>query len=113
MRARMNRLTHRKRILITGAAGNLGQKLQRHLQQRGVYEQVLLDRCADGKRNIIAAELQRPNQEWERHFASVDCVVHLAGDANPHASWPSLLGNNITATRNVLEAATVHKVPRV
>ena len=46
-------------------------------------------------------------------FDGVECVVHLAAEANSAAPWQSVLINNIVATINVFEAAVRHGVRRV
>ncbi len=45
-------------VLITGAAGNLGAKLRRHLEGR--YRLRLLDRDPRGDPDIVPADLARP-----------------------------------------------------
>lgn len=83
-----------KRVLITGAAGNLGQKLCRHLEQRGGYELIALDlkNAPDG---IVGADLSVASESWRHLFAGVDCVVHLAAQTSSAASWQSVLMNNV------------------
>jgi NAD+ dependent glucose-6-phosphate dehydrogenase len=48
-----------------------------------------------------------------RAFAGMDAVVHLAATATLAADWPDVLRNNITGTRNVLEAAVRTGVQQV
>jgi nucleoside-diphosphate-sugar epimerase len=94
--------------LITGAAGNLGAKLRRHLEGR--YELRLLDRDADPRGNgsdpaITVADLAEWNDAWPRLFEGCDAVVHLAADPVAHRTWEELLGPNIDAVANAYEAA--------
>ena len=101
------------RVLITGAAGNLGQRLCRHLKSKGGFELVLVDLNSAPDSGIVSANLSVANEPWERLFSGVDCVVHLAANGYSGAPWQSLLSNNIVATINVLDAAVAHGVRRI
>lgn len=97
------------RILITGAAGNLGRKLAEHLAPRCLL--TLLDRVAAP--GVIAADLGVWNDDWAQHFKGIDAVVHLAGNPIAYHDWPELIGPNIDAVANVFEAAARNGVRRV
>ena len=84
-----------RRVLITGAAGNLGAKLAAHC--RSSLELVLLDK-PDGDLSVW-------DERWVSRFEGVDSVVHLAGNPVAYHSWDELTGPNIDAVLNVLEAA--------
>jgi uronate dehydrogenase len=99
----------RPRVLITGAAGNLGAKLSAHLGGRA--DLVRLDRTAGP--GVVAADLGDWAGGWPAHFAGVDTVVHLAGDSVAYHDWPELTGPNVDAVLNVFEAAATHGVRRV
>ena len=71
-----------KTVLITGAAGNLGDKLRRHLEGR--HSLRLLDIDARGDASILRADLSRWDENWASHFRGADCVVHLAADPTAH-----------------------------
>ena len=90
-------------VLVTGAAGNLGAKLHRHLEGR--YDLRLLDRDPGGDHAIHAADLSRWDEAWVRLFAGVDAVVHLAADPTAIRDWPELIAPNIDATIHTYEAA--------
>jgi uronate dehydrogenase len=90
-------------ILITGAAGNLGGKLRRHLEGR--YELRLLDRDPRGDAAIHAADLSRWDDDWVRRFEGVDAVVHLAADPVAFRPWSDLLAPNVDALIHAYEAA--------
>src|SRR5215468_8860109 len=96
-------MAERQTVLITGAAGNLGAKLRRHLEGR--YALRLLDIDPRGDRTILQADLSRRDKGWLEQFQGVDAVVHLAADPTAHQSWANLIGPNIDATINVLDAA--------
>jgi NAD+ dependent glucose-6-phosphate dehydrogenase len=100
-----------KTVLITGASGNLGSKLRRHLQGR--YTLRLLDRKPKGKLPIALTDLSTWDEAWVDLFQGVDIVVHLAANAIAHRRWPALIGPNIDATINVFATAAEAKVKRV
>ncbi len=97
-------------ILITGASGNLGGKLRRHLEGR--YPLCLLDR-AGGDPAIVAADLATWDQRWVDLFSGVGVVVHLAADPTAQQTWPNLVGPNVDAVLNVFHAAVRAGVKRV
>lgn len=97
-------------VLITGAAGNLGQKLRRHLEGR--YELRLLDRDPRGDPAIQAADLSEWEEGWVRAFRGADAVVHLAADPVAYRSWAELVGPNIDALINTYEASAQAGVRR-
>src|SRR5919201_4365066 len=98
-------------VLITGAAGNLGSKLRRHLQGR--YELRLLDLDPRDDAAIVAADLSRWDLAWADRFQGVDTVVHLAANAVAQQPWPSVVGPNIDVTIHVYQAAVRAGVRRV
>jgi uronate dehydrogenase len=99
------------RILITGAAGNLGGKLVTDWQAEGEHELVLLDRV--GGADVISADISAFDAEWAERFSGVDVVVHLAGQISPASKWEQVQPANIVGTANVLRAAREAGVPRV
>lgn len=100
-----------KKVVITGAAGNIGGKLTVWL--RGRYELILLDKHTSAGAPIVAADLEDDSATWGREFAGAAAVVHLAANSTAQAAWPDLIGPNIDATINVFEAAVGAGVPRV
>lgn len=100
-----------KRVLITGAAGNLGRKLANALQGR--YELRLLDQTAGDGGDIIQADLSVWDPAWVQHFTGVDAVVHLAANPNPMPPWADLLASNMDTVVNVFNAAAHGDVKRV
>jgi NAD+ dependent glucose-6-phosphate dehydrogenase len=95
-------MTLPRRVLITGAAGNLGSKLRRHLDGR--CELVLLDIRATGD-GILGADLSQWDENWVKAFQGAEAVVHLAGNPLAYAAWPELVAPNIDAMLNVYEAS--------
>jgi len=100
-----------KTVLITGAAGNLGSKLRRHLEGR--FDLRLLDIDPRGDPAIVRVDLARWDAAWGSLFQGVEVVVHLAADPTAHQSWPKLIGPNVDAVANVFEAAAQQGVRRV
>jgi NAD+ dependent glucose-6-phosphate dehydrogenase len=100
-----------RKVLITGAAGNIGGKLAAHFKETGTYDLVLLDQHAGG--GIVAADFGVYDEAWARHFAGVDTVIHLAGNPRGTASWASAQRNNIWGTQHVLRASREAQVRRV
>lgn len=99
-------------ILITGAAGTLGQRLSKAFRQQG-DRVVGIDRRASGIDDVIEADLSQWSPGWVEQFAGADVVLHLAADPHPSAPWSSLQPNNIDLTLNVFEAAARANVKRV
>jgi uronate dehydrogenase len=100
-----------KTVLITGAAGNLGAKLRRHLEGR--YALRLLDLNPRGDAAILAADLSRWDPRWVDQFHGTDAVVHLAADPTAHQTWARVIGPNLDAVVNVFQASVVAGVKRV
>jgi uronate dehydrogenase len=101
-------------ILITGAAGKIGDALRKSL--RGSYPLIrLLDivplGTAETGEDIVAADI-RDIVALETAMAGIDCVVHLAG-ASAEAPWGTVLPLNIEGCVNVFEAARRQSVKRV
>lgn len=100
-----------KTLLITGAAGNLGSKLRRHLEGR--YDLRLIDIDPRGDAAVVPADLARWDKAWLDHFRDVDTVVHLAADPTAHQTWEKLIAPNVDAVVNVFQAAHRAGVARV
>jgi nucleoside-diphosphate-sugar epimerase len=98
-------MSRNKVVLITGANGNLGRKLRKHLEAQGGYELRLLDLHAAGTPGVVAADLSVYDDTWARHFAGVDAVLHLAAQGSPQIDWPTAQRFNIDLTLNVYDAA--------
>jgi uronate dehydrogenase len=103
-------LTSPIHILVTGAAGNLGAKMRRHLVGR--CELRLLDRDPGGDAAIHRADLSVWDERWTNQFVGVDAVVHLAADPVAYRSWAELVASNMDATIHTYEAAARAGVKR-
>lgn len=127
------------RVLITGAAGNLGAKLAAHWGSpisRNALASVSegaggSESDASAFRLISGSEIreQQPlelvlldkpdgdlsvwDERWVSLFEGVDAVVHLAGDPVAYHDWDELTAPNIDAVLNVFEAAARAGVKRL
>lgn len=102
------------RILITGAAGEIGTTLREGL--RGAYRLLRLsDRrplgLATAGEDLVVADLADTNALGEA-MRDIECVVHLGGTPR-EAPWDVIHENNIVGTYNVFEAARASGVKRI
>ena len=63
----------RKRVLIAGAAGNIGGKLRNAFKDK--YDLILLDRKRIEGENMICADLKKYDDGWIKHFENVSIVI--------------------------------------
>lgn len=108
----------KKRIVITGAAGLIGQNLVVRLKDRDDVELICIDKHKENSEifrqvhpevELIEADMAEKGT-WQDHFRDADVVVMN------HAQIGSLkkqdfVDNNITASENVLEAIKTHNIP--
>ncbi len=106
----------KRRVLITGAAGQIGRYFaQSHSDD---YDLVLLDlpgRLPSDARSfgsVIEADL-RDLDAIKRATVGVDTVIHLAGHRQPASVWRDILEVNIVGTYNVVAAAIAAGARRV
>jgi uronate dehydrogenase len=103
-----------ERILITGAAGKIGNTLRKGL--RGSYPLIRLADigplgAADTGEEVCPTDI-RDTSSLDKAMAGIDCVVHLAG-VPEEAEWETVLSLNIEGCFNVFEAARRQGVKRV
>ena len=104
------------KLILTGSRGNVGSKLMNTLARH--YDLFEID-------NSFQEDVQG-NRKWKadlsdigqlmsafEHIGTARYVIHLAGDSQVHASWDSVLKNNIVGTHNLYECAKEYKVQRV
>ena len=102
------------RVLITGAAGNIGKCLRDQL--RGRYALLRLADIAEQEPAQAGEEIRtldvRDMASVERCMEGIDCVIHLAGIPGVD-TWDKILPMNIDGCYNVFEAARRQRVPRI
>jgi uronate dehydrogenase len=103
-----------KRVLLTGAAGDIGGRLRRLLKP--VYSELRLsdikvppDLAPDEQ--FVAADLANLD-EVEKAVAGVDGIIHLGG-FSVEGPWETILQSNIIGCRNLFEAAHRQGVKRI
>ena len=101
-----------KTVLITGASGNLGDKVRRHFAGLG-WALRLLDVQSSGDDAITKADLSVWDEDWVSLFFGVDAVIHLAGRPSPRTPWAEIVPYNFDLTQNVYEAAARCGVKRL
>jgi nucleoside-diphosphate-sugar epimerase len=106
----------RRRVLVTGAAGNIGSHFAEYAAER--YELRLTDVNDEGLEavarfgSVAAADLSDLDA-LKRLCEGVDTVVHLAGNPDPSATWESLHAVNVVGTYNAFLAAKAAGCRRV
>ena len=113
------------RVIITGAAGQIGTQIIDELSE--THELCLIDRSPVSSHKSMITDLSNghsrthwkfwlePTQHlrWMEAFKNADVVVHLAADQRDTVPEQQLLFNNIQVNLNVIEAAVRHRVPRI
>jgi uronate dehydrogenase len=103
-----------RRLLLTGAAGNLGRELRPRL--KAYCETLRLSHRKDigppgAGEEIVVASLE-DKAAMHALLAGVDAVVHMGG-VSTEQSWESILAGNIVGMVNLYEAARAHRVKRI
>ncbi|HYN87196.1 MAG TPA: NAD(P)-dependent oxidoreductase [Ardenticatenaceae bacterium] len=101
--------TGRRRVLVTGAAGNIGSYFAENSHAR--YDLRLMVQAMDAQTaalqtfgEVVAGDLLDLDR-MKALCAGIDTVLHLAADASPNATWASLLDANIVGAYNIMVAA--------
>lgn len=98
------------RVLITGAAGFIGQALSQRLRAAG--DQVIgVDLKADAERDIIAGTTVDP-EPWSDRLAGCDLVIHTAAVVSMHGDPEEFWRVNVLGTRKTLAACAAARVKR-
>lgn len=114
----MTKIDKHAKLVLTGAAGLVGQNLVVELKAQGYDNIVAIDKHAYNlgilrklhpEITVVERDLAE-HGNWTETFAGAACIVQL--HAQITGKFPDLfLRNNIDATRRVLEAARTHHVP--
>jgi nucleoside-diphosphate-sugar epimerase len=108
------------KIVITGAAGLVGQNLVLMLRERGYTNVVAIDKK---EKNIEVLKQLNPglqvvhtdlavSGEWAESFKGAAILVQLHAQIGGE-NYAEFVANNVTATQNVLDACHTHKVPQI
>lgn len=102
------------RLLVTGAAGNMGALLRPRLQAAGRTLRLMdiepVGELASSEEFIEGSVTDRA--ALARAFDGVDAVLHLGG-ISKEAPWAEILSVNVDGTQAVLEAAVAAGIRRV
>jgi len=105
---------NRKKVLITGAAGRIGQVMRAGLRDRYdlrlMYHRTVLE-AVEGEE--VAMGSVADMAAIEAAVDGVDAVVHMAGDPSTSAPWESVLEKNIQGVYCTYEACRKKGVKRV
>lgn len=107
-------MAERKRVLITGAAGQIGAHMSRLLHDR--YDLRLLYHEQEPPAGCGKERLQgdiRDLATMERAAAGMDAIVHLAGASRHYHPWQLCLELNVIGLYNAYEAARRQGVRKV
>ena len=112
------------KIMITGGAGFIGSQIGWFLSNRG-HEITLLDNMSyghednltiDGKQIGTFIEDDIRSEDFDKHVAGMDAVIHLAGiaplpDCQTSPYWA--YDNNVGGTLNVFESCRKNNISKV
>ncbi|MDX2157782.1 MAG: NAD(P)-dependent oxidoreductase [Hyphomicrobiaceae bacterium] len=103
-----------KRVLLTGAAGNIGGYLRKLLPP--IYPDLVLSdirapKDLSASETFIQADISKP-AEIERACQGVEGIIHLGGRSG-EAPWETILEANIVGCYNLFEAARKAGAKRV
>ncbi|HYI24594.1 MAG TPA: NAD(P)-dependent oxidoreductase [Thermomicrobiales bacterium] len=106
-------MTNRRKVLITGARGRIGNTLVEGLKNR--YDLRLHNRTPETEPQGYehATAVLANFDDVAPMMDGVDTVIHMAANPSVQAPWDDILNDNIIATRNILEAAKDAGVRRV
>jgi dihydroflavonol-4-reductase len=108
-----------ERILVTGGTGFVGSAVIRALVAGGRQVRALV-RAGSPRKNLAGLDVDciegdlRDGASVDRAAAGTSILFHVAADYRLWAPEPEeIVRNNLTGTRNVMEAALRHKLERV
>ena len=103
-----------KNILLTGAAGALGEQLRETLSQKcnllRISDRMNLEKKFENE-EIEIADLSSP-EAMLKLTKDIDCVIHMGGQSI-EGSWNNVLNSNIIGMYNLYEGCRKNNVKRV
>jgi uronate dehydrogenase len=104
-----------RRLLLTGAAGNLGRELRPRL--KAYCDTLRVSHRKDfgpagAGEEVMLAELSDAAQ-MHALLDGVDAVVHMGGVSTEQPGWGPILAGNIVGMVNLYEAARQHRTRRI
>jgi nucleoside-diphosphate-sugar epimerase len=99
----------RRRILVTGGAGNIGSYFAEHSSSRYDLRLMVQEMDDDARAvekygEVVTCDLG-DLEKLKEICSGIDTVLHLAGNPSPSQAWSSVIENNITGTYNTYIAA--------
>lgn len=106
--------TTRLRVVVTGGTGRLGQYVIPVLVRHG-YQVINADRVETTTSEVPTLRIDVTNfGDVVAALAGADAVIHLAAIPNPlQDPEHRVFGTNMQADWNVLEAAHIHRIPKL
>ncbi|PTX99728.1 epimerase [Verrucomicrobia bacterium LW23] len=107
----------RRKVLVTGAAGNIGRYFARHAGHKYDMRLMVRELDADAEQlrefgEVVVANLGDLDS-MRKVCEGVDTVLHMAGVPDPSATWGELLQGNIVGTYHLMVAAKAAGCRRV
>jgi nucleoside-diphosphate-sugar epimerase len=109
----------RRRVLVTGAAGNIGSYFAEHSHDKYDLRLMIRDprkrEQIDGLKGfgeVVSGDVT-DLERMKKLCQGIDTVLHLAADPSPSATWESLLPANFIGTYNTFVAARSARCRRV
>ena len=104
----------RKKVLVTGAAGRIGQVMRTGLRDRYdlrlMYHRTILE--AEEGEEVVTGSIADITS-MQTAVDGIDAVVHMAGDPEVSATWESVMEKNIQGVYCTYEACKNAGVKRV
>jgi nucleoside-diphosphate-sugar epimerase len=108
--------TFPRKIMVTGAGGNLGLKVVEALTRTEWCEQVIgIDRSGDYEKfsdearrrlRLVKGDLTQRSGEWTRAMDEVDAVIHFAAlNPLPDSTWPQAIASYDMTLNLLMECA--------
>ena len=103
-----------KNILLTGAAGALGnelrEKLSKECKSLRISDKLKLDKIFQNE-EVFKVDLSNEDEMLEL-TKNIDCVIHMGGQSI-EGSWNNVLNSNIIGMYNLYEGCRKNNVKRV